>query len=287
MINTLNVYGFASGIAAGNPDAGLGPLYLYYHPEIFKSLPFQVEWKDLLMATSDVRGAEVLPELTEILTLLAQDIAEEPAPFCVLGGDHSSGIGTWSGAAAKLESSQSLGLIWVDAHMDSHTPETSGSQNIHGMPLSHLLGYGIPELCHLQSPQPKIKPEHLCLVGIRSFEAGEAALLKRLNVKVISMEEVKTIGMDQALQEALAHVRAASHIGLSIDLDAFDPQDAPGTGCLEHNGIRSIEFLKAVQGFYKTPGFLGLEIAELNPLLDDHAKTAYLVRDLMGAVFHV
>lgn len=288
MTKHLNLYGFASGVAANNPDCGLGPLYLYYHPEIFKELPFSTEWADLLMATSDARGLEVLSELLEISTLLAEDTAKavkKHEPFCVLAGDHSSAIGTWSGVSHALTGKDSLGLIWVDAHMDSHTPDTSDTQNIHGMPASHLMGHGIPELCHILNKHPKLKPEHLCFIGIRSFESGEAKLLKELNVKVFMMDEVKKRGIDVVLEEALFHVRAASHIGMTIDLDAFDPTDAPGVGCREMGGINAQEFLKAALGFSKTPGFVGLEITEFNPLLDDKGKTAYLIKDLIKAVF--
>lgn len=288
MIEHLNLYGFSSGIAANNPDCGLGPLYLYYHPEILKKLPFTTEWRDLLIATSELRGLDVLTELLEVSTLLAEDTSKavkKNEPFCVLAGDHSSAIGTWSGVSHALKDKGTLGLIWVDAHMDSHTPDTSLTQNIHGMPVSHLLGGGLPELCHILNKQPKLKPEYLCLIGIRSFESGEAKLLQDLNIKVFMMTEVEKQGIDAILQQALLHVRSATHIGMTIDLDAFDPIDAPGVGCREAGGIRASEFLQAVRGFYKTPGFTGLEITEFNPLLDEKAKTAFLIRDIIQSVF--
>lgn len=289
MIEQLNIYGFSSGIAANNPDCGLGPLYMYYHPEIFKTLPFQVEWKDLLLATSDLRGLEVLPELLEVLKLLAEDTKkaiENKETFCILAGDHSSAIGTWSGVSDALGPDQSLGLIWVDAHMDTHTPETSPTQNIHGMPIAHLLGHGLLELKTILNANPKLRPENICLVGIRSFEEGEANLLKDLNVKIFMMDEVEKRGIKAVLADAIHYAQKnTSHVGMTIDLDAFDPTDAPGVGCRETGGINAQEFLKAVKGFRQTRGFSGLEITEYNPLLDDKAKTAYLIRDLIEAVY--
>ncbi len=288
-MKSLNLYGFASGIAANNPDCGLGPLYLYYHPELWGDLPFEVEWKDLLMATSELRGLDVLPELLEISTLLAEDISQAVSagePFCVVGGDHSVGIGSWSGAAHALREKGPLGLIWVDAHMDTHTPDTSPSQNIHGMPISHLLGHGLAPLCELLDKAPKVLPEHLCLIGVRSFEPGEAQLLQDLNVKVYTMEEVTQRGLDVVFAEARDSLfTKIKHFGLTIDLDAFDPTDAPGVGCQEAGGIRSAEFVKVVKGLARYPGFVGMEIAELNPLLDDQAKTAKLIPEIVKAVY--
>ena len=289
MIKKLNVYGFASGIAANDPDCSLGPLYMYYHPELWKNLPFEVIWQDLLMAASPDRGLKVLDELLEVSTLLAEGVAEsvaEKTPFCVLGGDHSCGIGTWSGAAHALRDQGPLGLIWVDAHMDSHTPETSPTQNIHGMPVSHLMGHGLPELCQLLDDQPKLKPEHVCFIGIRSFEAGEAGLLKDLDVKVFFMEEVIERGIAAVFADALAYIQSkVKHFGLTIDLDAFDPLDAPGVGCRESGGIRAAEFIPVIEKLHQQAGFVGLEIAEYNPIVDQQAKTAQLIPALIEAVY--
>lgn len=289
MIEQLNVYGISSGIAANNPDCGLGPLYMYYHPEIFKTLPFAVEWKDLLLATSEVRGLDVLPELLEVLTLLAEDTktaVKNKETFCVLAGDHSSAIGTWSGVSDALGTNHTLGLIWVDAHMDTHTPETSPTQNIHGMPIAHLSGHGLLELKTILNTNPKLHPENICLFGIRSFEEGEANLLKDLNVKIFMMDEVEKRGIKAVLADAIRYAQKnTTHIGMTIDLDAFDPNDAPGVGCREVGGINAKEFLQAVRGFHQTEGFVGLEITEYNPLLDTQAKTAYLIRDLIEAVY--
>jgi arginase len=289
MINKLNIYGFASGIAANDPNCGLGPLYMYYHPELWQILPFEVIWQDLLMAASPDHGLKVLDELVEVSTLLAEGVAEsitDKTPFCVLGGDHSCGIGTWSGAAHALRDQGPLGLIWVDAHMDSHTPETSPTENLHGMPVSHLMGHGVQSLCQLLDDQPKLKPEHICFIGIRSYEPGEAGLLEDLKVKVYFMEEVRERGIAAVFAEALAYIQSkVAHFGLTIDLDAFDPLDAPGVGCREAGGIRVEEFLPVVEHLHQQPGFVGLEIAEYNPIMDEQAKTARLIPALIGAVY--
>ncbi len=288
MKNTnVNLYGFASGIAANDPNCGLGPLYLYYHPEILASLPFAMHWEKMLMAVSNTRGKDVLPELTKISAQLAaytQKAVQAKEAFCVIGGDHSSAIGAWGGVLNALKPNESLGLIWVDAHMDSHTPTTTITDNIHGMPLAHLLGQGFSELGALFSAK-KLRPEHVCLIGIRSYEAAEAKFLQNLNVKVIFSDEAHARGIGAVMQEALTHVQTASHIGLTIDLDAFDPSDAPGVGCPEKGGIVAGEFLAAVKSLPQLRNLVGLEITEYNPLRDVDAKTAYLIRDLLQAVF--
>ncbi len=114
----------------------------------------------------------------------------------VLGGDHSCAIGTWSGVKSAMQEHDRLGLIWVDAHMDSHTFATTPSSAIHGMPLACLLGHGDEHLTHISSPLPKLRPEDVCLIGTRSFEEGEAKLLQQLGVRVFHMEEILRRGME-------------------------------------------------------------------------------------------
>ena len=151
-------------------------------------------WQALLEAESQNDQNETLLAVANISKLLASEIAEltvNKKLFATIGGGHSSGIGTWSGAATALADKGDIGLIWCDAHMDAHTFETSPSNNIHGMPVAALLGYGDEALTHIAHPAPKIKPENLCLIGIRDYEEGEAKLLESLNVRVIKIEEVQ------------------------------------------------------------------------------------------------
>ncbi len=179
-----------------------------------------------------------------------------------------------------------IGLIWIDAHMDSHTPSTSSSQNIHGMPVAHLLGEGVQRLCQLLDDHPKIKPENIYIIGIRSYEPGEAAFLKRLGVTVVYMDEIKQRGLDIILQEACQHVSLTTcGMGISIDLDAVDPNDAPGVGCPEPDGIQGAALISALQSMQIKRPLLGLEITEYNPVRDQNGKTAKLLVDLIKAVF--
>lgn len=149
MNNEVYLIGYASGVAANNIDCALGPWYLHFHTELFHSLDIHYHWKNIIFAASNLRGLEVASSVAEINTTLAKEVdrlVRENKHFCVLGGDHSSAIGTWSGVAHAYRDTGDIGLIWIDAHLDSHTPETSTTQNIHGMPVAHLLGHGIASL---------------------------------------------------------------------------------------------------------------------------------------------
>jgi len=200
----------------------------------------------------------------------------------ILGGDHSMAIGTWSGVKAAI-GDEDMGLIWIDAHMDAHTPETSPSLNVHGMPLAALLGQGEGRFTKLEGISPKLKPENLCLIGIRSFEQGEEDLLKRLGVRVYFMEEVKERGFATVFEEARSRL-VARRFGLSIDVDGFDPEEAPGTGTPEAFGLQLKDAKNALHGLSQDPAFLALEITEFNPHRDINNKTCQLVWQLVATI---
>lgn len=202
----------------------------------------------------------------------------------VVGGDHACAVGTWSGVRASLAPQEEMGLIWVDAHMDSHVPETSPSGALHGMPLACLLGYGMTSLTTLAGPAPKLRPEHVCLIGVRSFEAGEKSLLERLGVRVIFIEEVRARGFQAVWDEAVQQVTHNTvGYGVTIDLDAIDPQDAPGVGSAVGAGIAADDLIRALQGTHGDPKLLAVEIAEYNPYLDRGRLTLRLLRRLICA----
>jgi len=200
----------------------------------------------------------------------------------VIGGDHAVAVGTWAGVTHNLGAKEKFGLIWMDAHMDAHTMKTTPSQAYHGMPLVVLLGHGVSSLLNLLNKGPVLRPEHVCLIGIRSYEDGEAALLNRLGVRIYFMEEVNERGFEVVLQEALQIVKTGTEgFGLSIDLDGFDPQDAPGVGSPELHGLRAQEVLPALSLIQNDATFKALEIVEYNPNRDESGKTLLLMRDLL------
>ena len=205
----------------------------------------------------------------------------------VLGGDHACAIGTWKGAARAVAYRGSIGLVWLDAHLDAHTPATTPSGMIHGMPLAVLLGHGDARLVGL-SKGARIDPRHLCLVGVRSFETEESALLASLGVRIIQMAEIDARGLAATLREAIEIASGApGGWGVSIDLDVLDPLDAPGVGSPVAHGLESQELIKTLAGIATSPGFLGAEISEYNPELDPKGTTGRVAEALLVSIFSI
>ena len=206
----------------------------------------------------------------------------------VVGGDHSCAVGTWSAAAAALRrggEARRLGLVWIDAHLDAHTPETSASQMPHGMPLAALLGHGPPSLTGIADAWPKLRPRDVVLVGARSWEPGEAALLERLGVRVIAGDEVAARGFADCIREAIGTVTAGTAgWGLSFDIDALDPVDAPGTGTPVERGLRLREVAAPLRGLARDPRLVAAELVEYNPVLDPDRTTAVAAEGVLGAL---
>jgi arginase len=199
---------------------------------------------------------------------------------CVIGGDHSCAGGTWTGVARTLHAD--LGLIWVDAHMDSHTPATSHTGRLHGMPLAWLLGQDDDPLYGLGAGV--LKPQHACLVGVRSYEPEEDQRLRALGVRVVFMDEVRERGIDAVLDEALEiATRGTSGFGVSIDLDVITPEEAPNVGTPVRDGVGSAELARALEQVAGRPGLAAVELVEYSPRLDRDGRTAAVALELLIA----
>ncbi|MFZ5558969.1 MAG: ornithine--oxo-acid transaminase [Pseudomonadota bacterium] len=285
---SVQIIGVACGQGAGDPRCE-------YAPEALRSAKlisrlhgrgFRAAWIDTLHPSRPSSGDD-LKAVYDVCKRLAQrveDVVTHGDFPVVIGGDHSCAIGTWKGIARSIHPRGPLGLVWIDAHMDAHTPETTPSGMLHGMPVACLLGHGEPLLTAL-AEGTRIQPEHICLVGVRSFEASEAALLKKLGVRVIFMEDVARQGLDAALSEALTIVqRGTAGFGVTIDLDVVDPHDAPGVGTPAPGGIRANDLVAALTRFAHEPALVGAEIVEYNPYRDRNAATAGLVVDVLDAL---
>lgn len=223
----------------------------------------------------------IVPQLEKLAGRVDQSIRDHNFPTCI-GGDHVMAVGTFSGAVKGLDAQENFGLIWVDAHMDSHTPQTSPSQAYHGMPVAALLGHGEEKLVNLHGTGAKIRPSDLVMIGIRSFEDGELNLLKRLGVKVYYCPEVLNRGFEAVIQEAIAQVtQNTKAFGISIDLDAFDPKYAPGVGSPSHEGLNPAEVLPHLHYVRNHGKFAAMEITEFNPDQDRDNLTETLVKSLL------
>jgi arginase len=175
-----------------------------------------------------------------------------------------------------------IGLLWIDAHTDINTPETSPSGNLHGMPLAHLLGMGLPSLRALAGTRPAVDAQHVAILGVRSVDAGERELVKKTGVRAYSMSEIDERGFPACMKEALARVtEGTAGFHLSFDLDAVDPRYAPGTGTPVPGGLTYREAHFACETAAQSGQLLALDMVELNPTLDEHNRTGKLAVELI------
>lgn len=285
----INLIGYASGAAAAQPGCADGPAYLRASlPLAHLALTHQLalHWTLLSPDTSLSQQTAIVTALSKQLATITERCVAAHEAFCVIAGDHSSGIGTWSGVAKALRAEGDLGLIWIDAHLDAHTPETTHSGNIHGMPTATLLGQGYPELTTIADQTTKIKAENICFIGIRSFESEETDLLNKIGARIYYIEEVTERGFTAVFQEALAHVKKnTAGFGISLDLDGLDPSFAPGTGMHEPNGLSLPQVLENLATVRDDPNFLGLEIAEFDPHACPDGRTTQAICDMLRSVF--
>lgn len=289
MKKKIYLVGYASNSGGPITRTSEAPIILQssQYLNILKNKGLEFQWHKMLRPDEKLKDSKLslITELNKQLATEVYTLAKEKKFFIVIGGDHSSAIGTWSGAYHAYKNNGPLGLIWIDAHMDSHTPESSPSGNIHGMPLACLLGYGDNSLTTIMNPEPKLQPEHVCLIGVRSFERGEEALLKNLNVKIFFMKEVKERGLEAVMKDALQIVnQGTTGFGISLDIDAIDPKEAPGTGTLAPNGIAANDLIESLRTVAKSPNFLGCEIVEFDPGRDIEHKTEKLIPGIIEAL---
>lgn len=285
--NQIHVCCCAMGCGAGKDGCQQAPQWLKDHG----LLEGRALWGRCHQpADSQVRGLDALPQIASTCADIADEIYQVVASgqrFLSLGGDQSCSAGTWSGAAAAvMDVGEQMGLIWLDAHMDAHTPQTTPSGNVHGMPLAALLGHGDERLTQLQSPAVKFKPENVWLIGIRSFEVEEAALLDSLGVNIVFAHQANQQGVAKVIADAVADLSTrTSRFGLAVDMDAFEPSQAPAVGTPEHDGLNLEACCQAFEKCAQSDAFAGLEVVEFNPTLAGAKQTGAAVEKVVQACF--
>ncbi len=199
----------------------------------------------------------------------------------VLGGDHSVALGSVAG----LTSFGSTGVVWVDAHADFNTPETSPSGNVHGMPLSALCGFGDRRLASLlRQDKPILHPEHVVLVGVRSVDPGEREMLKKAGITVYTMKEVDRLGIAHIAQEVTKRFSHLPRVHVSLDADVLDPEEAPGVGTPVPGGLSYREAHLLMELLADCGKVTSLDLVEVNPILDRHNRTASLMVELAASL---
>ena len=201
----------------------------------------------------------------------------------VLGGDHSIAVGTISGMAQHFrKKQQKLGVIWLDAHTDMNTPETSPSGNVHGMPLACLVGEGPRALTHLYGVSPQVDPKNVVLIGIRDVDITEKPVVQKSGVRVFTMRDIDERGMRAVMQEALQIASAGTAgVHLSLDMDGVDPDEAPGVGTPVREGFSYREAHLAMEILSDSHKLTSMEGVEVNPVLDTANRTALLAVELV------
>ncbi len=223
---------------------------------------------------------EILDACARLAAVVADAVSTGATPL-VLGGDHSVAIGTLSGMAAAA--GHSGGLIWIDAHGDLNRPETSPTGNVHGMPLAAVLGLAGERFAHHDLVLPAVDPTRVALVGARSLDPGERELIRSHGIRVFTMSEIDRIGIERAVTEALARVAGPGFVHLSLDLDALDPEVAPGVGTPVRGGLTYREAHLACE-LVAESGLVGsLEVVEVNPILDRENTTALTAVELVAS----
>jgi arginase len=232
------------------------------------------------------KSAKYLNEIAETCRGLAdateRSLAEGFVPL-VLGGDHSLAVGSISGVSHFFsQRSKKTGLLWLDAHGDMNTPDSSPSGNVHGMPLASLLGYGAPALVELFGYKPKVESRNVCLVGVRELDARERRLVKDSGVHAFTMRDIDERGMREVMSEALRFVTDDTDgMAVSLDMDFVDPTDAPGVGTPIRGGVTYREGHLAMEMIADSDAMVSLEIVEINPVIDERNKTASLAVEMI------
>jgi arginase len=195
--------------------------------------------------------------------------------------------GTVSGVAEFYRrQNQRIGLIWIDAHTDINTPDSSPSGNVHGMPLAALMGLGPTELCNIYDFCPKVKPENCVLVGVRDIDSIEKENVRRAGIGVFTMRDIDERGMRTVMEEALRMAgRGTAGYHISLDMDWIDPEDAPGVGTPVRGGATYREAHLAMEIIADHGRMLSFEIVEVNPVIDEHNRTADLAVELALSAF--
>ncbi len=228
-------------------------------------------------------GLTFLPAVAQVCERVYQmgqaAVAEDCLPIFI-GGDHSIAVGTIGGVTDQ----EPVGVLWVDAHGDFNTPDTSPSGNLHGMPLAALMGIGAPALVNLGRPGPKLDPSQVVLIGIRDLDPQEREAIKENGVGVYTMREIDERGLATVANEALDRLSRFSRVHVSLDMDSLDPDEAPGVGTPVPGGLtyREAHLLMEIIADCACVG--SMDVVEINPILDNRNHTAKIATELIASL---
>jgi arginase len=238
---------------------------------------------ETVAAGEGIKQLAAVKSVCEEVCHRAADIVEEGLFPVFLGGDHAIAIGTISGVA-RSTSGLRTGVIWVDAHADFNTPETSPSGNIHGMPLATLTGRGHPDLVGIGGQGASIRTDDVVVIGLRSVDVEEKRLLRDAGVKVYTMKDIDAYGAGRVVRNAIKGLAHVDRVHLSLDLDAIDPEVAPGVGTPVRGGLTYREAHLLMELLNEAGVVSSLDVVEVNPILDIKNGTATLAVELVESL---
>jgi arginase len=285
------IIGAALDLGAGRRGVDMGPSAIRYaglHDRL-QGIGYDVlDWGDVetavLEATEETDAtARYLPEIKaacgRVARLTGLALEQEALPL-VLGGDHSVALGTLGGLAQARGQG---GVLWIDAHSDMNTPDTSPSGNVHGMPLAAALGFANGRFESDAWTLPAVEQSRVALVGLRSVDAQERDRIRELGIKAYTMSDIDRIGIERAIRESLSHIAGPGFVHISLDMDALDPEVAPGVGTPVRGGLSYREAHLALE-LVAESGLAGsFEVVEVNPILDRENSTAQLAVELVAS----
>jgi arginase len=291
MNKTVQIIGVPIDLGQSHRGVDLGPGALRYAGlasrleklgyEVHDSGNLSVPVRESLVHERQDHYLPTIIEVCKAACLAGQQALAQGRIPIFLGGDHSISIGTISGIAGE----QSVGVLWIDAHGDFHTEDSSPSKNIHGMPLAILLGHGYPELVAVGGSQPTLQPKDVVMIGVRDLDSGERQRLRESGMTVYTMRDIDEKGMGAIAAEALVKLRHKTRLHVSLDIDSLDPQASPGAGTLVPGGLtyREAQLLMEIIADSRRLG--SLDIVEINPILDNRNKTAETAVELTASLF--
>ena len=297
-MSKISIVGVPMDLGADRRGVDMGPSALRYADlnEKLQALGYEVDdLGDMDVIIPETRHfgdphAKYLKEIADACTHLANLVLEihtDHRTPIVLGGDHSIAVGTMSGMAESFRrQNRKIGLVWFDAHADFNTPQISPSGNVHGMPMAAIMGYGPIELTRIFGFSPKIQPERAVMIGIREVDPQERELVKSSGVRVFTMKEIDRRGIGSVMDEALSIVtKDTDGFSVTLDADFLDPYESPGVATPVRGGADYREAHLAMEMVADTKKMVSFEIAEINPILDVHNKTAHFGMELILSAF--
>jgi len=295
-MKTIEIFGFPMDLGASRRGVDMGPsaIRLAGLQQQLEDLGFKVfDRGDISIKTKEILNIsnpklkyleEIVSSSNKLALQVEESLNNKNFPICI-GGDHSIAIGSIAGIASHCKKhNKKLGIIWVDAHADMNTDLTTPSGNIHGMGFSASLGLGNKTLTDIMNIKPKAEAKNCALIGVRSIDSMERNNMNSIGLQVFSMHEIDKLGIYSIISKVIDNLKnKVDHIHLSFDADAIDPEIAPGVGTPVNGGLSYRESHLLMEVIAESGCLSSMEIAEVNPILDNGNRTAELVSMMIAS----